>query len=82
MYDLASKERIGSALQALAADLVTERRRVLLLRRENRELRAKLAALQGGALEPDAERFGDETEAQITGIVRDAASITGEDTRA
>lgn len=32
-------------MQALAADLAAERRRVLLLRRENRQLRARLAAL-------------------------------------
>lgn len=40
------RERIGRALQALAADLATEQRRVMRLRRENRELRAQLAALQ------------------------------------
>jgi hypothetical protein len=46
MLDRRSPERIGYALQALAADLAAERRRVLLLRRENRALKAKLAVLQ------------------------------------
>jgi chaperonin cofactor prefoldin len=48
------QERIGSALHALASDLVTERRRVVTLERENRRLKselealkAKLAAVQG-----------------------------------
>ena len=46
MSDRRSPERIGYALQALAADLAAERRRVLLLRRENGALKAKLAVLQ------------------------------------
>lgn len=46
MTDPSGTERIGRALQALAADLATEQRRVMRLRRENRELRAELAALQ------------------------------------
>lgn len=37
-----SAEQIGSALRGLAADLVAERRRVIVLERENRELRAQL----------------------------------------
>jgi hypothetical protein len=45
MADAVDGERIGSALRGLAEDLVEERRRVLLLRRENRELREELAAL-------------------------------------
>ena len=60
MDDPRSIERIGSALQALAADLVTERRRVLLLRRENRALRAELAALRGTVLSPDHEDSQDD----------------------
>lgn len=76
MYDPRSTERIGSALQALAADLVTERRRVLRLRRENRELRAKLAALQRGALQPDG-RLGDEREAEIADFKRSARAVCG-----
>jgi hypothetical protein len=55
-----SSEQIGTALRRLAADLVAERRRVALLERENRELRAQLeelSALVGlrstaGAAEP------------------------------
>jgi multidrug resistance efflux pump len=53
MSDPRTPERIGYALRALAADLATARRQVLLLRRENRLLRAKLAALQANAAEPD-----------------------------
>ena len=37
-----SSEQIGTALRRLAADLVAERRRVALLQRENRELRAQI----------------------------------------
>ncbi|HUO70047.1 MAG TPA: hypothetical protein VMU39_04660 [Solirubrobacteraceae bacterium] len=40
------QERIGSALHALASDLVTERRRVVALERENRRLRTELEALK------------------------------------
>ncbi|HTX64001.1 MAG TPA: hypothetical protein VMD28_10195 [Acidimicrobiales bacterium] len=39
-------ERVGRALRKMAEDLVTERRRVALLQRENRELRAQLEELQ------------------------------------
>jgi cell shape-determining protein MreC len=46
------RERIGRALRALATDLAAEKRRVMLLRRENEQLRAELAALRG---EADAE---------------------------
>jgi hypothetical protein len=41
-----SSEQVGTALRRLAADLVSERRRVALLERENRELRAQLEALR------------------------------------
>jgi hypothetical protein len=37
-------EQIGTALRAMAEDLVSERRRVLVLRVENRQLRAQLDA--------------------------------------
>ncbi len=43
---LAGSERIGSALHALASDLIAERRRVARLERENKELRAQVEALQ------------------------------------
>jgi hypothetical protein len=46
MTDRSGSERIGRVLHALAADLATEQRRVMRLRRENRELRAQLAALK------------------------------------
>ena len=39
-------ERVGRALRKMAEDLVTERRRVVLLQRENRELKAQLEELQ------------------------------------
>ncbi len=39
-------ERFGRALRKMAEDLVTERRRVVVLQRENRELRAQLEELQ------------------------------------
>ena len=39
-------ERVGRALRRMAEDLVTERRRVVLLERENRDLRAQLEELQ------------------------------------
>lgn len=57
-----SPERIAYALQALAADLAAERRRVLLLRRENRVLTAKLAALQYelDRLSPDGRAAGED----------------------
>jgi len=41
-----SSEQIGTALRRLAADLVAERRRVAVLERENRELRAQLDELR------------------------------------
>ncbi|MBV9416342.1 MAG: hypothetical protein JO363_15275 [Solirubrobacterales bacterium] len=44
-----SSEQIASALRRLAADLVAERRRVAVLERENRELRAELEALKAEA---------------------------------
>jgi hypothetical protein len=59
MSDSRGRERIGYALRALAADLAAERRQVLLLRRENRRLRAELAALQGAAAEPDDSSPGE-----------------------
>ena len=38
--------RVARALHKMAEDLVTERRRVVLLERENRELRSQLEELQ------------------------------------
>jgi cell shape-determining protein MreC len=55
-----SGERVGSALRKLAEDLVTERRRVAQLERENRELRRELEQVQRLV----AER---EVEAALTG---------------
>ncbi|MGO9497634.1 MAG: hypothetical protein ACLQA5_13165 [Solirubrobacteraceae bacterium] len=39
-------ERVARALRKMAEDLVTERRRVVILQRENRELRAQLEELR------------------------------------
>jgi hypothetical protein len=52
-----SSEQIGSALRRLAADLVAERRRVALLQRENRELRAQIEDLQRAAGEPEQPSY-------------------------
>jgi hypothetical protein len=41
-----SREQVGSALRRLAQDLIAERRRVADLERENRELRARIEALE------------------------------------
>jgi hypothetical protein len=45
-------ERVARALRKMAEDLVTERRRVVVLQRENRELRAQLEELQPADREP------------------------------
>ena len=47
--DEATLHRVGSALQKMGEDLVAERRRVMLLTRENEELRAQLAELRRAA---------------------------------
>lgn len=39
-------DRIGRALKRMAEDLVTERRRVVVLQRENRQLRTQLEELR------------------------------------
>ncbi len=39
-------ERVGHALRQMAEDLVTERRRVVLLQRENRQLKTELEELR------------------------------------
>ena len=41
-----SREQVGSALRRLAQDLISERRRVAELERENRELKARIEALE------------------------------------
>ena len=50
-----SGERLGTALRALAEDLVTERRRVTQLERENRELKKELEQLRRTAAERNVE---------------------------
>jgi hypothetical protein len=56
-----SREQVGTALRRLAQDLIAERRRVAVLERENRELRAELERLervrrdqQGPGMDPPA----------------------------
>jgi hypothetical protein len=44
-------ERVGRALRQMAEDLVTERRRVVLLQRENRRLKTELEELRRVAAE-------------------------------
>lgn len=46
MIDPDRYERIGTALQALVADLAGQRRRNLALRRENERLKAHLEAVK------------------------------------
>lgn len=46
MVNDVAHERVGSALRRMAEDLVSERRRVRVLQRENRELRMQLEALR------------------------------------
>ena len=41
-----SREQVGSALRRLAQDLISERRRVAELERENRELKDRIEALE------------------------------------
>jgi cell division septum initiation protein DivIVA len=47
--DQATLQRVGSALRRMGEDLVAERRRVILLTRENEDLRAQLAELRRAA---------------------------------
>lgn len=44
--DEVSRQRVGSALKRMGEDLVAERRRVMLLTRENRRLRAEVERLR------------------------------------
>jgi hypothetical protein len=46
MAESEPRERIGTVLRALAADLVTEKQRVARLKKENEQLRAELEALR------------------------------------
>jgi hypothetical protein len=52
-----TSEQIGTALRGLAADLVAERRRVALLQRENRELRAEIEDLRRAAGETEQQSY-------------------------
>lgn len=54
MRDLTG-ERVGTALRALAQDLVAERRRVAELERENRQLRHELEQLRRAAAQREIE---------------------------
>ena len=48
-------ERLGTALRELAEDLISERRRVGQLERQNRELRQQLASLRSSAAGPEGQ---------------------------
>jgi cell division protein FtsB len=50
-----SGERLGIALRTLAQDLVSERRRVTQLERENQELRRELEQLRHSVADRDVE---------------------------
>jgi hypothetical protein len=47
--DEATLQRVGSALRRMGEDLVAERRRVMILTRENQALRAQLEELKRAA---------------------------------
>jgi len=47
-------EQLGSTLSTLVQELAAERRRVVLLERENRALRAQLEAAEASLREDDA----------------------------
>jgi hypothetical protein len=55
-----SRQRVGSALRRMGEDLVAERRRVILLTRENQQLREELERLRrshpsrGGPVPPES----------------------------
>ncbi|HTT27297.1 MAG TPA: hypothetical protein VMG37_02700 [Solirubrobacteraceae bacterium] len=51
-------ERVGRALRQMAEDLVTERRRVVLLQRENRQLKTELEELRRAAAEQGVDTSG------------------------
>jgi cell division septum initiation protein DivIVA len=53
-----SGEQLGSALRRLTADLAAERRRTVLLTRENRELRQQIESLER-ALSEEKARHAD-----------------------
>lgn len=79
MSEPSGPERIGRVLKALAADLATEQRRVMRLRRENRELRAQVAALRmelGRTIEPAPESSTDPSSGRRRG-----RRASGESTR-
>ncbi|HKO26548.1 MAG TPA: hypothetical protein VJU80_03755, partial [Solirubrobacteraceae bacterium] len=54
--DERSREQVGSALRRLAQELAAERRRLALLERENRGLRAQLKVAEATLREPNGGR--------------------------
>ena len=57
------RERLGSALQGLARQLVLERQRAAVLERENKHLRAELELLRSRfGLDGDAGAVGQDEE--------------------
>ena len=60
-----SAERLVRALHALAAELAAEKRQVMLLRRENRALKARLASLQASREKRDNGVGGSEDAERV-----------------
>jgi hypothetical protein len=54
--DEATLQRVGSALRRMGEDLVAERRRVMILTRENEALRAQLEELRRALAAADPTR--------------------------
>ena len=54
--DEATLQRVGSALRRMGEDLVAERRRVMILTRENEALRAQLEELKRAVAAADPSR--------------------------
>ena len=52
-----SREEIGTALRRLVQELVAERRRVVLLEREHRELKTQIEAFEQKLRERDEARL-------------------------
>jgi hypothetical protein len=65
--DEATLQRVGSALRRMGEDLVAERRRVMILTRENEQLRAQLEELRRAAAGAVAGASGDAASPAVSG---------------
>jgi len=65
--DEATLQRVGSALRRMGEDLVAERRRVMILTRENEALRAQLAELRRATAAAASGEGGDARATAISG---------------